>query len=62
MTAPATVWLVVGLVATVVLAILLVGLIRQGVLVGRTAMRLARDVADATEGMGSVGRGGTGRR
>lgn len=62
MSVPATVWLVVGLVATALVAVVLVALVRQGMLVGRTAMRLAREVGEASEGIGSVGRGSRTRR
>jgi hypothetical protein len=54
--------MVVGLVATALLAVVLVALVRQGLLVGRTALRLGREIAEVTAGMGSVGRGGTTRR
>ena len=62
MSIPAVVWMVVGLVATALLAVVLVALVRQGLLVGRTALRLGREIAEVTAGMGSVGRSGTTRR
>lgn len=62
MSIPAVVWMVVGLVATALLAVVLVALVRQGLLVGRTALRLGREIAEVTSGMGSVGRSGTTRR
>lgn len=62
MSAPSIVWLVVGLTATALSAILVVALVRQSILVGRTALRLAREVSEVAEGMGSVGEGRRGRR
>lgn len=62
MSIPAVVWLVVGLSATALFAIVVVALVRQSLLVGRTALRLAREVSEVTGSMGSVGERGTGRR
>lgn len=62
MTIPAAVWLVVGLVASAMLVVVVVALARQGLLVGRTAMRLAREAGEATRGMGAVGGRRTTRR
>lgn len=62
MSVPATVWIVVGLGATALVAVLLVALVRQGLLVGRTAMRLARELGEASEGIGSAGGGRATRR
>lgn len=57
MTTVATVWLLVGLVGTALVTILLVALIRQGMLVGRTAMRLVREAGTEAEGASSARRG-----
>lgn len=62
MSVPAAVWLVVGLVATVLLGIVVAGIVRQSILVGRSAMRLARDAGEISEGITSSRRGRTGRR
>lgn len=62
MTVPAVVWLLVGLGTTTVLAIVVIALIRQGVLVGRTAMRLAREAGDISQGIGAAGRASDPRR
>lgn len=62
MSTPAVVWVVVGLGATAILGVLLVALVRQAILLGRTAMRLAREAGELTEGIGAAGRARTGRR
>lgn len=62
MSVPATVWLVVGLVATVLLGIVVAGIVRQSILVGRSAVRLAREAGEVSEGIASSGRRRTGRR
>ncbi|MFM8999976.1 MAG: hypothetical protein ACKOKE_08025 [Actinomycetota bacterium] len=62
MSTPAVVWVVVGLGATAILGVLLVALVRQAILLGRTAMRLVREAAELTEGIGAAGRARTGRR
>lgn len=46
MSTPAVVWLLVGAAGTALLAIVLVALVRQGMLLGRTAMRFGREVGD----------------
>jgi heme exporter protein D len=61
-TVPAAVWLIVGLASSVILGIVAVALVRQGLLLGRATMRLAREASEATAGMGSVGERRTHRR
>jgi hypothetical protein len=61
-TTPAAVWLVVGLGATALLIIFSVALIRQGILVGRTAMRFAREAGEVSEGIAAPGRAREPRR
>ncbi len=46
MSAPVVAWVVVGLVTTVAIAAVLVGLVRHVLLLGRTAARLQREVGD----------------
>lgn len=48
MSAVATVWLVIGLIGSLVLAVVSVALVRQGVALGRTGMRFAREVGSIT--------------
>lgn len=62
MSAPAIVWLAVGLVGTALLAMFLVALVRHGLLVGRSAARLAREAGAALEGVEAPGRGRGTRR
>lgn len=44
MSIPALVWFAIGAATTIVLGPVLVALVRQGILVGRTVGRLARDL------------------
>lgn len=48
MSAVATVWLVVGLTGSLLLAVTVVALVRQGMLLGRTGMRFAREIGSIT--------------
>jgi hypothetical protein len=61
-TTPAAVWLVVGLGATALLVIVGVALIRQGILVGRTAMRFAREAGGVAQEIAAPGRAREPRR
>lgn len=54
----AAVWLVVGLTGSLLLGVVTVALVRQGILLGRTGMRLARELGDLAESIG----GSQGRR
>lgn len=56
MTTVATVWLLVGLIGMALLAIVGLALIRQGILVGRTAIRLAREAGSEVEGAAAARR------
>ena len=48
----AAVWLVVGLTGSLLLVVMLVALVRQGMLLGRTGMRLGREVGSIAESIG----------
>lgn len=57
MTTPATVWLVVAVASTLLLAVVLAAIVRQLLLIGRTVARFGREVDAASAGIGGRGRG-----
>lgn len=56
MTTVALVWLVVGLLSTALLLVVVVALVRQGLLVGRTVARFARETGPSTSAITDAGR------
>ncbi len=55
MTAPATVWIIVGLVSTLAIAVVLVGLVRHVFLLGRTLRRFQEEVQPIAEDIAAQG-------
>ena len=55
MTTPAAVWIIVGLVSTLAVAVVLVGLVRHVFLLGRTLRRFQEEVQPIAEDI-AVGR------
>lgn len=56
MSAVAVVWLVVGLSGSLLLGVMLVALVREGLLLGRTGMRLVREVGSIGGSIGGTAR------
>jgi len=53
--APATVWIIVGLVSTLAIAVVLVGLVRHVFLLGRTLRRFQEEVQPIAEDIAAQG-------
>jgi hypothetical protein len=54
-TAPAAVWIIVGLVSTLAIAVVLVGLVRHVFLLGRTLRRFQEEVQPIAEDIAAQG-------
>ena len=55
MTTPAAVWIIVGLVSTLAIAVVLVGLVRHVFLLGRTLRRFQEEVQPIAEDIAAEG-------
>lgn len=55
MTTPAAVWIIVGVVSTLAIAVVLVGLIRHVLLLGRTLRRFQEEVQPIAEDIAAEG-------
>ena len=55
MTTPATVWILVGVISTLAIAVVLVGLVRHVLLLGRTLRRFQEDVQPIAEDIAAAG-------
>jgi hypothetical protein len=54
-TTPATVWIIVGVVSTLAIAVVLVGLVRHVLLLGRTLRRFQAEVQPIAEDIAAEG-------
>ena len=55
MTTPAAVWIIVGVVSTLAIALVLVGLVRHVLLLGRTLRRFQEEVQPIAEDIAAEG-------
>ena len=55
MTTPAAVWIIVGVVSTLAIAVVLVGLVRHVLLLGRTLRRFQEEVQPIAEDIAAEG-------
>ncbi|HEY3023588.1 MAG TPA: hypothetical protein VGK11_08140 [Actinomycetota bacterium] len=55
MTTPATVWIIVGVVSTLAIGVVLVGLVRHVFLLGRTLRRFQEEVQPIAEDIAAEG-------
>ncbi|HEV8621728.1 MAG TPA: hypothetical protein VGR33_02415 [Actinomycetota bacterium] len=61
MTTPATVWIIVGVVSTLAIGVVLVGLVRHVFLLGRTLRRFQEEVQPIAEDIAAEGERGSSR-